>query len=218
MPLDGPSMVKVDVASGLEFSGRIAHGPSRSVKTLQRCWRLICALAMGGLTLLIWAALTARNERAAYTWRYSESVGVELNIYGCDVRLVAADSPTLVLEYVRGQVVTSQIPLSGQSNSRVLSSAKLFNLDGCAIVPYDECSRRCLITVGVTPAASGATFTVSQDATDEEFPTVTLDENVTVRANHRLLRSRPPPPPPPPPQPPPPPAPKTSSGGRRPNN
>ena len=57
-------------------------------------------------------------------------------------------------------------PATHEGDSSVLRQALIHNLDGCTIIPYDDCSRRCLITVGVPPGAAGASFDIFQDALD----------------------------------------------------
>lgn len=63
----------------------------------------------------------------------------------------------------------------------MLRSARFHNLNGCELIPYSDCARRCLIIVGVPAAAAAASFEIFQDTFDDaSFPLLFVARNVSL--------------------------------------
>ena len=81
---------------------QVEWGPSPSAKILMRAWRALCVLLVTGMTIGIWAAATAHNQPKLYRYSYVDADGVQLDTFGCDVRMIPADAPTIDVNFVSG--------------------------------------------------------------------------------------------------------------------
>jgi len=172
-----------DLENPEEASKRVRErwGPSPHAKRLMRLWRAACVLIVTALALAIWAATFLHNQRFVHHYSYVEADGVQLDTYACDVWIVPADAPTVTVEFIGNRFLSRVTPAVNGVDSFVLRQAKFHNLDGCFKAPYVDCSRRCLITIGVSPGAANASFDVFQDPSDtKSFP------NLYVKRGARL--------------------------------
>mmetsp|Transcript_32452 Transcript_32452/g.103487 ORF Transcript_32452/g.103487 Transcript_32452/m.103487 type:complete len:161 (-) Transcript_32452:134-616(-) len=67
-----------------------------------RTWHSLCALLVTGLCMAAWAVVTSSNEPKRYTYSYDEGAGLELNTYGCDIRMLPSDTPSLSVDFISG--------------------------------------------------------------------------------------------------------------------
>jgi hypothetical protein len=80
----------------------VPWGPSPGAKLMMRIWRAACVLLVTGLCMAAWAAATASNQPKRYSYSYDAGAGLELNIYGCDIRVIPSDTPSLTVDFISG--------------------------------------------------------------------------------------------------------------------
>jgi hypothetical protein len=102
----------------------VPWGPSPGAKAMMRAWRTLCALLVTGLCIAIWAAMTSSNEPKRYSYSYDAAAGLELNTFGCDIRMLPSDTPSLYVDFISGCGHRSQQP-PGSRAEGILPPASL---------------------------------------------------------------------------------------------